>query len=180
GRAVRVEVVAFDLAEDVARNGEGVHHVVRVQVSGCPNRELARGIGKSVVNSPLLQCAICGNDPNVGRLVCAIGKFIGSQAPELDLSGCRIMVGGETVFENGAFCLDPTREQGLHQHLLAAEMYASVPPADGLSFTPPQRYPAHERSVQIGIDLGAGSAAITVIGTDRSHEYITENADYRS
>ncbi len=69
--------VCQDLAEDMPRNGEGVHHVLRVQVTGAPSEVLARGVGKSVVNSPLFKCAVCGNDPNVGRLVCAIGKHIG-------------------------------------------------------------------------------------------------------
>ncbi|MGB8297265.1 MAG: bifunctional ornithine acetyltransferase/N-acetylglutamate synthase, partial [Polyangia bacterium] len=44
--------VCQDLAEDMPRNGEGVHHVLRVQVTGAPSEVLARGVGKSVVNSP--------------------------------------------------------------------------------------------------------------------------------
>ena len=71
--------VCRDLAEDVVRNGEGVHHVMRVRVSGAPDRAAARGVGKSIVNSPLFQCAVNGNDPNVGRLLCAIGKYAGRE-----------------------------------------------------------------------------------------------------
>jgi glutamate N-acetyltransferase/amino-acid N-acetyltransferase len=41
-------------------------------------------------------------------------------------------------------------------------------------------YPPHERSVEIEVDLGLGEAAAEVLGADRSHEYVTENADYRS
>jgi len=70
------------------RNGEGVHHVLRVRVSGAPNQALARGVGKSVVNSPLFKCAVCGNDPNVGRLVCAIGKYVGPAAPTWFCATC--------------------------------------------------------------------------------------------
>ncbi len=77
-------LVCHDLTEDVVRNGEGVHHVMRVKVSSAPSQALARSIGKSVVNSPLFQCAVAGNDPNVGRLVCAIGKHVG--APDLGVS----------------------------------------------------------------------------------------------
>ncbi|MFL5262654.1 MAG: arginine biosynthesis protein ArgJ, partial [Anaeromyxobacteraceae bacterium] len=72
------------------------------------------------------------------------------------------------------------REERLVAHLRAAELYASRPPADGLTFKPPIAHPPHERSVELEVDLGAGSAAAEVIGADRSHEYITENADYRS
>jgi glutamate N-acetyltransferase/amino-acid N-acetyltransferase len=76
--------------------------------------------------------------------------------------------------------LDPETERRLHLHMKEAELYASVPPPDGLSFRPPVDYPAHERSVEIEIDLGLGGASAEVLGADRSHEYVTENADYRS
>lgn len=169
-----------DLCEDVVRNGEGVHHVLRVRVTGAPDRAFALGVGKSIVRSPLVQCAVCGNDPNVGRLVMAIGKFVGEHSPGLDLAGCRIDMAGHTIFERGAFCLDPAIEVALVAHLRAAELYASVPPADGLTFRPPIAYPPHERAVELTVELGLGSASCTVLGADRSHEYVSENADYRT
>jgi glutamate N-acetyltransferase / amino-acid N-acetyltransferase len=172
--------VCADLAEDVVRNGEGVHHVIRVHVRGAPDEALARGIGKSVVNSPLFQCAVNGNDPNVGRLVSAIGRYVGAHAPEVDLSRCTLRMGGRVILEGGAFRLDGETEKELVAHLKGAELYASVPPPDGLTFRPPVTYPPHERSVELDVDLGVGGAACTVLGADRSHEYISENADYRS
>jgi glutamate N-acetyltransferase/amino-acid N-acetyltransferase len=172
--------VCADLTEDVVRNGEGVHHVIRVAVRGAPDETLALGVGKAVVNSPLLQCAICGNDPNVGRLVMAIGKHVGAQAGDLDLSRCKLSMAGRVIFADGAFRLDPAAEEALVAHMRGAELYSSVPPADGLTFRPPVRYPPHERAVEIAIDLGLGKAACTVLGADRSHEYISENADYRT
>jgi glutamate N-acetyltransferase / amino-acid N-acetyltransferase len=175
-----LDQVCRDLAEDIARNGEGVHHVMRVQISGAPSVEFARSVGKSVVNSPLFQCAVCGNDPNVGRLVCAIGKHVGAIAPGTDLSRAKLTLGGQVIYQAGAFRLSPAIEEKLIAHLKGAELYASTPPADGLTFVPPIAYPPHERCVEIGVDLGLGSASATVIGTDRSHEYISENADYRS
>jgi glutamate N-acetyltransferase/amino-acid N-acetyltransferase len=175
-----LDQVCRDLAEDIARNGEGVHHVMRVAIRGAPSAAFARGVGKAVVNSPLFQCAVCGNDPNVGRLVCAIGKHVGAVAPGTDLSRTRLTLGGEPIYHDGAFHLSPEIEQRLVAHMKGAELYSSVPPADGLTFVPPVRFPPHERCVEIGIDLGLGSATATVIGTDRSHEYISENADYRS
>ena len=175
-----LEQVCRDLAEDIARNGEGVHHVMRVKIDGAPSVDFARSVGKSVVNSPLFQCAVCGNDPNVGRLVCAIGKHVGAIAPGTDLSRTKLTLGGQVIYQDGAFCLSPAIEEKLIAHLKGAELYASTPPADGLTFVPPITFPPHERCVEIGIELGLGSAAATVIGTDRSHEYISENADYRS
>ena len=169
-----------DLAEDVVRNGEGVHHVLRVRVTGAPDEGTARAIGKSVVNSPLFQCAVAGNDPNVGRLVCAIGKHVGAHGLPLDMMRTRLSMGGIELMSEGVFRLDKDKEQRLVQHLRGAELYASVAPADGLTFRPPVRYPPHERSVEIAVDLGAGEGQALVLGADRTHEYISENADYRS
>ncbi len=172
--------VCRDLAEDVVRNGEGVHHVIRVEVTGAPDRAAARGVGKAIVNSPLFQCAVNGNDPNVGRLLCAVGKYVGALGLPLDPARFRIRMGGELLLEGGLMRLDPAREERLIRHLRSAELYASRPPADGLTFKPPIAHPPHERSVELEVDLAAGTARAEVIGADRSHEYITENADYRS
>jgi glutamate N-acetyltransferase / amino-acid N-acetyltransferase len=172
--------VCADLCEDVVRNGEGVHHVMRVAVTGAPGIEVARGIGKAVVNSPLFQCAVCGNDPNVGRLVMAIGKFIGAEFPGVDLSRAVLTMGGCRIFADGHFILDAGAEAALVAHLRSAELYASAAPADGVTFKPPVAFPPHERCVEISIDLGAGPVSCVVLGADRSHEYISENADYRS
>jgi glutamate N-acetyltransferase/amino-acid N-acetyltransferase len=172
--------VCRDLAEDVVRNGEGVHHVIRVRVSGAPDAAVARGVGKAIVNSPLFQCAVNGNDPNVGRLLCAIGKYVGALGLPLEASRFRVRMGGELLLEDGVMRLDPAREERLVAHLRGAELYQSRPAADGLTFRPPLAYPPHERSVELEVDLAAGAAAAEVLGADRSHEYITENADYRS
>ncbi len=175
-----LEKVCWDLTEDVVRNGEGVHHVMRVRVSGAPTRDAARAIGKSIVNSPLFQCAVCGNDPNVGRLVMAVGKWVGEHLPGADLSKCAITMGGVPLLIDGVFRLDPTREEALVAHMRGAELYASVAPPDGLTFVPPIRFPPHEKCVEIEVALGLGDASCTVLGADRTHEYISENADYRT
>lgn len=174
-----LRVVCEALAEDLVRNGEGVHHVVRATVSEAPDAAIAKGIGKAVINSPLLQCAICGNDPNVGRLVAAVGKWLGDVHPEVPTAGFRLAIGGIEVFADGCFHLDPDKERRLHEHLVAAELYRSTVPADGV-YRPPVSWPPHQRYVDIGIACGCGTASCTVIGGDRSHEYISENADYRS
>jgi glutamate N-acetyltransferase/amino-acid N-acetyltransferase len=177
--AAALDTLCADLAEDVVRNGEGVHHVVRVQVSGAPSEAVARAVGKGVVNSPLVKTAICGNDPNVGRIAAALGKQIAHHAPGLDLSRLRLRLGGHDLYHGGAFDLGPASEADLVAHLRDAELYTSAPPPDGV-FKPPVDYPPHERAVQMAIDLGAGSESSTVLGADLSHEYISENADYRS
>jgi glutamate N-acetyltransferase / amino-acid N-acetyltransferase len=171
--------VCADLAEDVVRNGEGVRHVVRTCVCGAPSEALARALGKAVVNAPLVKCAFAGNDPNVGRIIMAIGKHVGIHAPDVSLASVRITLGGKTIFEHGSFHLDPTVEQQLVEHLKRAEIYQSAPPTEGV-FHPAVDFPPHERCVELNIDLGCGQASATVLGADLTHEYVSENADYRS
>ena len=171
--------VCADLAEDVVRNGEGVRHVIRVTVKGAPSEALARAIGKTVVNAPLFKCAVAGNDPNVGRLVQAVGKFVGAHCPSLPLNQTEMRLGGIQIVENGEFLLDPSKEQDLVEHLRSAELYPSAPPRNGV-FSPTIDYPPHERSVEIEIDLRQGIESCTVLGADLTHEYVSENADYRS
>jgi glutamate N-acetyltransferase/amino-acid N-acetyltransferase len=172
--------VCVALAEDVVRNGEGVHHVVRVTVTRARTYDEARGVAKAVANSPLLKAAVNGNDPNVGRLLCAVGKHAGALGLPLDPAKVRMKVGGEVVLEAGAMRLDPEREKRLVAHMKGAELYASAPAADGLTFKPPVDFPPHGRRVEIEIDLAMGPSSCAVVGADLTHEYVTENADYRS
>jgi glutamate N-acetyltransferase/amino-acid N-acetyltransferase len=171
--------VCRDLAEDVVRNGEGVRHVIRVAVSSAATVPLARAIGKAIVNAPLFKCAVAGNDPNVGRLVQAIGKYVGAEAPSTDLSQLKLRLGGIEIFSGGVFQLNPAKESALVAHLRSAELYASAPPKDGV-FTAPIDFPPHERCVEIEVVIGHGTAEAVVIGGDLTHEYVSENADYRS
>ncbi|MEN9840552.1 MAG: hypothetical protein RL376_352, partial [Verrucomicrobiota bacterium] len=139
----------------------------------------ACALGKAIVNAPLFKCAMAGNDPNVGRLVQAIGKYVGATGLALDLSKLRARIGGQEIFAEGAFRLNYEKEAALVAHLKAAELYTSQPAADG-TFAPPVDYPPHERCVEIEVELGTGTAEATVFGGDLTHEYVSENADYRS
>jgi glutamate N-acetyltransferase/amino-acid N-acetyltransferase len=151
-----------------------------VSALGARDFAAARALGKAVVNAPLFKCAVAGNDPNVGRLVQAIGKNAGSAAAGADLSGMALRMGGVEIFSGGAFRLDPAKESALVAHLRAAELYASAPPKDGV-YAPAVDFPPHERCVEIEVDLGgAGAGRAVVLGADLTHEYVSENADYRS
>lgn len=164
-----LEQVCLQLAQAVVRNGEGTAHVLDVTVAGAPDYDLARDAAKAVVNSPLVKTAVYGNDPNLGRLVSALGDFWGNRGLKLDPVRLKVTLGGETVFDQGAFRLDKEKEVRLSDALLAA----SLPEKKG-------GYPPHQRSVVIRYDLGMGGATARVWGSDLSHEYIHENADYRS
>lgn len=60
-----------------------------MRVTGAPTPELARRLGKAVINSPLFKTAIAGNDPNVGRLLAVVGRVMGTESPETDVSNTR-------------------------------------------------------------------------------------------
>lgn len=161
--------VCRGLAEDVVRNGEGAGHVIRVTTTGAPDEATARGAAKAIVNSPLVKTAIFGNDPNVGRLVGALGDYLGNAGVRVDASRVRVSMGGELIFGGGAFRLGPDLERKLAGMLAGAGF-----PTGG------KRYPPHERRVEILVELCAGNASSEVLGADLSYDYVRENADYRT
>jgi len=163
--------VCRGLAEDIVRNGEGVGHVLRVRVGGAAE-PLALGLGKAVINSPLVKTAVCGNDPNVGRILSAMGDYLGSvpAGHGVDFARLRVSLGGTVLYEGGAFRLDSKKERLLARYLATC---AYDPARKG--------FPAHERCVEIDVDCGGrGAGPVEVLGADLSCEYVRENADYRS
>jgi glutamate N-acetyltransferase/amino-acid N-acetyltransferase len=86
---------------------------------------------------------------------------------------------GEALLEGGVMRLDPEKELRLVAHMKQAELYASAAPVGGV-YRPPLDHPPHERCVEIEVDLGMGPGACQVLGADLTHEYVSENADYRS
>ena len=164
-----LEEVCLNLASHMVRNGEGTAHVMRVSVTGAASFELARDFGKAIVNSPLVKTAVNGNDPNVGRIVSALGDFAGNNKLSIDTSGLVIRIGGETIFRGGAFDLGAEKESKLSACLREAAM-------DSASKT----FPPHDKYVDIEVQMRGGQASATVYGSDLSREYVAENADYRS
>lgn len=119
--------VCQGLCEDVVRNGEGVDHVMRVVVRGATSKAMAKGVGKSIVNSPLLKCAVAGNDPNVGRLVMAVGKYMGKHHKDVAISrSMKIRMGGVLIFENGEFVLNGDIEDQLVSHMRQAQLTGTI------------------------------------------------------
>lgn len=161
--------VCAPLAEDIVRNGEGTSHVIRVKVDGAFDEEEALRVGKAVINSPLVKTAIYGNDPNVGRVLAAIGDDMGNHDADLDLSKVTLKLGEVEIFSRSRFHLDFQTELRLSQYLKEARLEPSL-----------SGYPAHDRAVEIVCDLGRGRGSAEVIGSDLSHEYVRENADYRT
>lgn len=177
---VALKDLCIQLAKDVVRNGEGVHHVVEVSVSGASSEEMARGVGKSILRSPLVKTALCGNDPNVGRIIMAIGNFVGSSKERVNFESVSIHLGDELIFDKGAFLLSADKEKRVAEYLKSCELYSSSEPDDHGRFAPPLTFPKHQLCVALKVDLGQGHFHTKVWGGDLTHEYISENADYRS
>ena len=162
--------VCLDLARDIVRNGEGTAHVLKVRVAGASSYDLARNLGKAVVNSPLVKTAVYGCDPNVGRILSALGDWAGNQGlPQDYFKTAEVSLGGEAIFRDGAFQLDKEKEGRLSAYLKKTAMDPKE-----------KTYPPHDLTVDIEVVLRGGGSEATVFGSDLSYEYVKENADYRS
>ncbi len=142
--------VMRDLAQQVARDGEGASKLIEVRVTGANSSGAAHRIAMSIANSPLVKTAVAGEDPNWGRVVMAVGKA-GERA---DRDRLTIHFGDILVAENGWVSPEYTEEAG------AAYMKQS--------------------EIVISVDIGLDSGKATVWTCDLTHQYITINADYRS
>jgi glutamate N-acetyltransferase/amino-acid N-acetyltransferase len=142
--------VLADLAEQVARDGEGARKLVEIIVEGATSKPSARRIAMSVANSPLVKTAIAGEDANWGRVVMAVGKA-GEPANRDKLS---ISFNGIRVASRGA--RDPSYDE--------AEVSAAM----------------KNPTIQIKIALGLGKGRDRVLTCDLTKEYVAINGDYRS
>ena len=92
-----IEVVAQDLARQVAADAEGATKTIVVQVDGAADRVSARAVGLAVAGSDLVKTAVFGADPNPGRILQAAGDA----AVDVDPAAFRTSVGGVPVIEHG-------------------------------------------------------------------------------
>ena len=148
-RAAFVRVLA-DLAEQVARDGEGARKLVEVVVEGAVSKQSARRIALSIANSPLVKTAFAGEDANWGRVVMAVGKA-GEPADRDRLS---IWFGGIRVAHRGA--RDPAYDE--------AEVSAVM----------------KKPEITLKVALGLGRGRDRVLTCDLTKEYVAINGDYRS
>lgn len=160
--------VCMKLAEDTVRNGEGTSHVIRVTVQGAESAESAKGFGKAIINSPLVKTAVFGNDPNVGRIIMALGDFAGNNGFPFHSEVTKISIGEIPVFRDGVFLLNDEKEAMLNSYFQRCALGEA------------KNYPPHERTVDITVDLNCGTGGGMVFGSDLSYEYVRENADYRT
>lgn len=143
--------VAVPLAQAIARDGEGATKFITIRVTGARDEAEAARTAKAIAHSPLVKTAFFASDPNLGRLIMAIGNA-GVEA--LDISRVSISLGDVRVLVNGG--RDPNyREE------------------DGARVMKPAEIDVH-------VDLGRGAAEQTVWTCDFSYEYVKINAEYRT
>ncbi len=148
--AKALDGVLEDLAQQVAKDGEGATKFVTVRVQGAENDAAARKIGLSIANSPLVKTAIAGEDANWGRIVMAVGKA--GEAADRD----RLAI----WFGDIRVAVDGERDPGYDEATTSAYM--------------------KNQNIDIRVDLGLGSGKGRVWTCDLTAEYIAINADYRS
>lgn len=143
--------VAIELAQAIVRDGEGATKFITIQVeSGLDNAE-CRKVGFAIAHSPLIKTAFFASDPNLGRILAAIG-YAGIES--LDISKIELYLGDFLVAEKGGRATSYTEHQG-------------------------QEVMKHSE-ISMRILLNRGHAKATIWTCDFSYDYVKINADYRS
>jgi glutamate N-acetyltransferase/amino-acid N-acetyltransferase len=145
-----LERVLNDLAEQVARDGEGARKLVEITVEGATSKTSARRIAMAIANSPLVKTAIAGEDANWGRVVMAVGKA-GEPADRDRLS---IWFNGIRVAHKGM------RDPAYDEATVSAAMKRPV--------------------IALKVGLGLGRGRDRVLTCDLTKDYVAINGDYRS
>ncbi|GGG90937.1 bifunctional glutamate N-acetyltransferase/amino-acid acetyltransferase ArgJ [Silvibacterium dinghuense] len=140
--------ICTSLAKQIVDDGEGVTHVVELQINGGASDADALRVAKAIAHSPLNKTAWAGSDPNWGRLMAAAGY----SGAELDPARINIWLGEQKICENGGRVADFDKSRA-HQYLT-------------------------QRNVTIRLDLGLGSGSCVFWTTDLTTEYVHINADY--
>ncbi len=149
--AVALTEVAQFLAQAIVRDGEGATKFITITVDEAATAEEAMKVAKSIANSPLVKTAFFASDPNLGRILAAVGK---AGVADLEQGKVGLVLGDVKVVENGARAASYTEEQGK----------AVMKPAE----------------ISILVTLGRGIEAATAWTCDFSYDYVKINADYRS
>ncbi len=138
------------MTEILARDGEGAEHLLRVQVTGARDAREAHVVAKSIVNSPLVKTMVHGADPNVGRLLMAVGKCF----------DCTIQPATTDAWINGFQVVGRGERLSFDDAVVRETLSREV--------------------VDIAVSLGVGDGAATAYGCDFTKGYIEENAAYYS
>jgi glutamate N-acetyltransferase/amino-acid N-acetyltransferase len=146
-----VVAVAAPLAQAIARDGEGATKFITVRVEGGRDEAEVLRVARSIANSPLVKTAFFASDPNLGRLLMAIGN---AGVTDLDTAGVNLWLGDVQVIDHG-------------------ERAASYREEDGARVMQPEE-------IIVRVVLGRGNASTAVWTCDYSYDYVKINAEYRT
>jgi glutamate N-acetyltransferase/amino-acid N-acetyltransferase len=149
--AEAVTEVAVWLAQAIIRDGEGATKFITVQVEGGKTEEECGKVAYAIAHSPLVKTAFFASDPNLGRLLCAIGY---AGIPDLDVGRVQLYLGDVLVAKDGG--RNPAYREEDGQRVM------------------------QQSEITVRVELARGAAQTTVWTCDLSHDYVSINADYRS
>ena len=148
---IALESVAVELAQALVRDGEGATKFIVIRVDGGRDAAECRRVAFAIAHSPLVKTAFFACDPNLGRIVCAIGN---GGAADLDPVGVSFWLDDVQVVDRGGRSESYREEDG--QRIM------------------------NQEEITVRVDLGRGRAQATAWTCDFSHDYVSINADYRS
>ena len=153
GQALKAALlgVARQLAQAIVRDGEGATKFITVHVEGGHNAAECRQVAYAIAHSPLVKTAFFASDPNLGRILAAVGY---AGIADLDQTRIDLHLDDVHVAERGGRRPDYREEDG--QRVMK------------------------QAEITVRVGLGRGSASDTVWTCDLSHDYVSINADYRS
>ena len=143
--------VALELAQAIVRDGEGATKFITVQVQAARDPAEAAAVAYAIAHSPLVKTAFFASDPNLGRILCAVGY---AGIDDLDVDHVDLFLDDVAVATAGGRHPDYREEQG--QRVM------------------------QQSEITVRVVLNRGPAATTVWTCDLSHDYVSINADYRS
>jgi glutamate N-acetyltransferase/amino-acid N-acetyltransferase len=143
--------VARNLAQAIVRDGEGATKFITVQVDGGRNTSECKKVAYAIAHSPLVKTAFYASDPNLGRILAAVGY---AGVDDLDQGCIELFLDDVHVATRGGRHPEYREEDG--QRVMK------------------------QTEITVRVDLGRGTETHTVWTCDFSHEYVTINADYRS
>ena len=149
-KALMLEV-ARKLAQAIVRDGEGATKFISVVVQGGRSEDECRKVAYAIAHSPLVKTAFFASDPNLGRILAAVGY---AGIDDLDQSHIELFLDDVHVATQGG--RNPAYREEDGQRVMK------------------------QSEITVRVDLGRGAASQTVWTCDLSHEYVTINADYRS
>jgi glutamate N-acetyltransferase/amino-acid N-acetyltransferase len=146
-----VTAVAGELARAIVRDGEGATKFITMQIEGGRDEDECRKVGFSIGHSPLVKTAFFASDPNLGRILAAVGY---AGIIDLDVSGLDLYLDDVLVARGGG--RNPSYKEADGQRVM------------------------QQSEITVRVVLNRGDKAVTMWTCDLSHDYVSINADYRS